>query len=682
MSVNREIHSVIVNLNKNFSNNIGSDFSTIVNRQLEIKPDTEVALYGGNIVRAPVVLDRDVLLRLKPQNPVPYNINQDATGRANTLPAPINFTATLPKGEYSRLAFSKLVARKINEQIFTTDCLQTTTIQPFTGAGGETAFKSFPYRLEYKFDTDTGYYLGLRYFNGVYDRTEGANELIQDDPYRVAFLDLNDNFNDVSTSNIAFEQQYPNAQTVFTNSASDADWNSYLLGNSPIRGMCYNTFDDKDAQEVDVGFASTTLRGDPTKAGTARFCFTLSNTLMASEWAEKSVSVPAVVQEIGIVGRTGINAPTGLITVMFESQSDGSSYTQQSASVMINGLLPTLNSKMLDDGSTMLDDAQLAPWREICSVDLTQYNVKLDEAILVKYEIYCRNFEDGEDANYTNATVSANRKYYFKVRIQSPYEQGTSAVIYDSMDDGIVMNKELVEDGYMWQNIDSPINPAFQVSAGLCPQFYFYGAAGSFQVLNPQANNIASIAMTDDDSKTTFNIQTASLEYSLEALAVDNDGNRIDATNLANILGLVKQNELTDQNATDIDFTNDIAFNPNINPFRPAQAGLTVLNSDLMRYNIEVNLPVKAFNSTSSQNNDIGQSRTILYNVAPVIEEVKGAAGLINKNIEPNDTKYLSLNNPQPIKLNSLDIKIRRARTNEIATEISDCSLELLFRKE
>ncbi len=679
MSVNREIHSVIVNLNKNYSNNIGSDFSTIVNRQLSIKPNTEVALYGGNIVRAPVVLDRDVLLRLKPTNNVPYNINQDATGRANALPDPINFTATLPKGEYSRLGFSKLVARKINEQIYTTDCLQTTTIKPLLTT--ENALKSFPYRLEYKFDTDTGYYLGLRYFNGVYDRQTAGDDYFQEQPYRVGFLELNDNMN-YNTGNIAFTQNYPQEQTVFTNNASSADWNSYLLGNSPVRGMCYSTFDDKEAQEQDVGFVSTTVRGEPTIAGTARFCFNLSNTLMASEWADKSVATPAVITDVPIVGRGALNAPTGLISVMLESISDGSSHTTQSCSIMINELLQKLDSTMLDDASTLLDDAQNASWREICSVDLSQYNIKLDEALLIKYEIYCRNFEDGQDANYTNAVASANRKYYFKVRIQSPYEQGTSAVIYDSKDDGIVMNKELVEDGYMFQNVDNPNNPAFQVSAGLCPQFYFYGGAGAFTVLNPQANNIASICHTNDTTDPTFNIQAANLEYSLEALSEDNNGNRIDATNLANILGLVSQDKWTDQNATDIDISNDVAFNPNINPHRPAQAGLTVLNSDLMRYNIEVNLPVKAFNSTSSQANDIGQSRTILYNVAPVLEEVSGAQGLINKNIEPSDTKYLSLNNPENIKLNALDVKIRRARTNEIATEISDCSLELLFRKE
>ena len=35
-----EIHSVILNLNKNFSNNQGSNFKQIVNKQLELKPNS------------------------------------------------------------------------------------------------------------------------------------------------------------------------------------------------------------------------------------------------------------------------------------------------------------------------------------------------------------------------------------------------------------------------------------------------------------------------------------------------------------------------------------------------------------------------------------------------------------------------------------------------------------------
>ena len=65
--MSEEIHSVILNLNSNFANNTGSNFSTIVNRQLEIKPNTLGALYKGNIVRKPIILSTDTTFELTTQ---------------------------------------------------------------------------------------------------------------------------------------------------------------------------------------------------------------------------------------------------------------------------------------------------------------------------------------------------------------------------------------------------------------------------------------------------------------------------------------------------------------------------------------------------------------------------------------------------------------------------------------
>ena len=112
-------------------------------------------------------------------------------------------------------------------------------------------------------------------------------------------------------------------------------------------------------------------------------------------------------------------------------------------------------------------------------------------------------------------------------------------------------------------------------------------------------------------------------------------------------------------------------------------SGLTELGSDGTRYNIEVNLPVRAYNTTTQASNDIGQTRTILYNTNPLLSDAsETTSSIIQKDIEPNNLKYLSLNNPDPIKLNNLNINIRRANTNELATEITDASLEILLKKE
>jgi hypothetical protein len=103
----------------------------------------------------------------------------------------------------------------------------------------------------------------------------------------------------------------------------------------------------------------------------------------------------------------------------------------------------------------------------------------------------------------------------------------------------------------------------------------------------------------------------------------------------------------------------------------------------LTRYNIEVNLPISCYNSTEGSANDIGQTRTILHNTNPIVEDITNlSTGVITRSLEPFNTKYLSLNNPQQIKLNMLDVSIRRSKTNELADEITDASIEMLIKKD
>ena len=54
----------------------------------------------------------------------------------------------------------------------------------------------------------------------------------------------------------------------------------------------------------------------------------------------------------------------------------------------------------------------------------------------------------------------------------------------------------------------------------------------------------------------------------------------------------------------------------------------------------------------------------------------------LDKNIVPNNLKFLTLNNSAPLNLNSLNVQIRRAKTNELATELEDASVELLIKSE
>ena len=78
---------------------------------------------------------------------------------------------------------------------------------------------------------------------------------------------------------------------------------------------------------------------------------------------------------------------------------------------------------------------------------------------------------------------------------------------------------------------------------------------------------------------------------------------------------------------------------------------------------------------------NLGNERTIIYGTGTFIE---GSLDTINNtsvsvNINPSTLKYISLNNNKPLKLNNLNIQIRRANSNEEAVEITDCSIEILI---
>ena len=138
--------------------------------------------------------------------------------------------------------------------------------------------------------------------------------------------------------------------------------------------------------------------------------------------------------------------------------------------------------------------------------------------------------------------------------------------------------------------------------------------------------------------------------------------------------------------------TNDnTRFNPNAYPLKPREAGVTALFPDFTKYNIEINLPVKAYTTTAIDTvdtsltgvNDIGQKRTIIYTTEPVSDsELTLQQSLVNKNIVPNNLKFLTLNNSVPLNINNMTIQIRRSKTNELATELEDASVELLIKSD
>jgi hypothetical protein len=103
-------------------------------------------------------------------------------------------------------------------------------------------------------------------------------------------------------------------------------------------------------------------------------------------------------------------------------------------------------------------------------------------------------------------------------------------------------------------------------------------------------------------------------------------------------------------------------------------------------------LPIRGYNTTKptkiNSNNvrisNLGQKRAIVYQTPPLIDgETNGLnQTFINVFKEPNNLKYLTLNNDKKLNINELNVQIRRSDTNELATELEDCSVELLITSE
>ena len=676
-----ETHSVILNLNTNFSNNKGSNFSTIVNRQLEIKPYTMVALYKGNIVRKPIVLtdDAQVTINTKrtcfPQN-VPstqWNVSNQLTILRDSLKdANPNQGLTtgdlykdvvvdIPRGRYSKLEFIRTLVGRINQKIQLTNGSRTITgYQPINGYD---ALVRFPYRFVYE-EIDGQMFIGLKY--NVVPPDFAATSDVNFYYNATTFLDMDSPFS--NTNDVDFvggDLETTTGRGIYSTTPS-TDWESWGFGNSPLRPLSYVTSSFKDNKELsadDVSFCEAFIRCPTSNAATEKsVVFGLHNTYFAEE-SLGTTTLPAVGDIVNSQVQT--DAPDILI---------GSRLVHNSGS-STDGLLTIYANEQLfasDFGTSYASSANRDSLNAsqnvlLHEVSIDTYGLNTNDGIKLRYEVYCQD----NIVNYSQATLGVImpiRQYYCRVLMSSPYEDNYQ-VIYDSKNYGKSMKADVVESGVFFQLLESYSDPTKNTTGGLQPVVFFYDSGASdWVVSNIRASNIANL----DKHNTTDPVSRWSVLFPCEGYSMSSS-----TKELENILRVTSDNQ--------IDVLSPIStfFNPNCYPRNAESGGMTSLGSDLTRYNIELNLPIKAYNNTENDSNDIGQTRTIVFNTDPVIEETGGySAGLVNKNLQPPDIKFLSLNNPSSIKLNELRVNIRDSKTNKLAEEISDAGIELLFKKE
>ena len=298
----------------------------------------------------------------------------------------------------------------------------------------------------------------------------------------------------------------------------------------------------------------------------------------------------------------------------------------------------------------------------------------MDDGCEMTWEVYSENTAPN---SFQDSILLENRKYYFRFLINSPSNSFNSTILYDSKNVNLYINYELVESGYLFQQMKCYSDNNKATSLGLCPQFYFNNSDTDLKVINPRTNNIVSYVDLGGIGDDIWIYHLGQLGYSF-FVDPTKEANPNPAP-LTNILGVATNDKTTVNNNTN----STTIFSPNMYPRLPELGGITQLGSDLTRYNIELNLPVRCFNTTEQLSNDVGQTRTIIHNTNPVIADTTNiSSGVITSNLEPFNLKFLSLNNPDEIKLNRLDLKIRRAKTNQLADEIEDASIEILVKRD
>ena len=650
-----EIHSVILNLNKNYAQNVGSDFSQIVNKQLEIKENTLVALYTGNLVRKPIVLEEDTTVTLDFNAIFPSVEQLSQTNILPVTPAVNTVSFTMPRGEYSKLTFCRLMCNRANRALSVLG--GPTNIQPVTGTDMSLFVE---YQLHYSIN-DGQFFLGLR-------------RNIPDIINNVSFYNLDDGI----TTSQGITRVRTNNATRINSTTAEPNFNRYTLGNQPIMPQCFKTLsqrNDPNVTSVDIGATFATIQCKPPTSGndSHKFFYGLSNTYFQSQWA----SVAPIPTIKNVDNTTGTTCPLSIVGALFEYETEASATTPVTCNVSI--VMNSLVSNSLPSTATMEEVAErnafnLASMLCCQSVDLADYEIDPSMKNSFGWVVYAERLATFN--SLTTDVIEDNLTYYVQFVANSPYEQGSNTIIWDSKEHGYQFSSELVESGYLFQQLASPDagNLNDRLTGGLCPQFFFNNCDNTNVILtNPTINSPVI-----NTASNTFIYQQGIRQYSYNV----KPGGNTNVSNMRNILGVAPNGQETTV-ATDSSPSENTLFSPNFYPELPDLAGITQLGSDGIRYNVEVNLPVRAYNTTESTANDLGQVRNILHNSNPVIEDVTNlSAGLVNKNLEPHDIKYLSLNNDQPIKLNELKVNIRRAKTNELAPEIEDASIELLFKKD
>lgn len=689
--------SVILNLNTNFSNSKASNYFQPVSQKLDIGKEAEVSLYGATLKRKPILLTKDTVggktnLNIEqfyyPTNEALFILPADSIIDEDSIPDVAKSLGVddengdldylIDAGDYTISELGERLVAEINSDIVTD--VNGTTLLSTAGLGLTCGSINMEISLPYQFifDNTKDFFLGYagvayqQSFDNIHPNNTGY--------YCNSQLTGVDNTELVTTTgalllNVVKETSFSirGIKTVTAN-ASIATTNYQAFSQlhfSPLFPLCrQNTASvtTSISKECETYFEFNLNMNEKLAARETDMVFGFLNTFIQSAWSD--TSIPRVVK----LEPDNVNVPAVIVGCRIIEDQTGSNDTHKIQIIAPNLLtrkLSYLNKadnilQLFTDGMMVLKEIDIDKIPVVGRCGFRFY------AVDNQYNYYQHQLKQ------SGTTVSGGRATYEKVygfQFYCADSGDTTTLLYDSGEDNVFIPGNLLEDGFLFNAIDSVRNPGSQYcNLGLQPYMFVNKLPAGDGISMPRGNYIcqADFAQNIIDYRPGLNY------YSF------NTKNK----SLLDVLGLQEDRQRTitvSKNENKIITREGRKFDPNAYPVQKNLGGLTKLYSDNTQYNIEINLPIKAFNTTEqsiNNVNEIGQKRTIIYKTEPILEgEIQTLnQSFITKDIVPNNLKYLTLNNSVPLNINNMNVQIRRSKTNELAVELDDASVELLIK--
>ncbi len=616
--------SVYLNLNTNFSNDTAPNYSQYFDNPLEIPKNSKVCLYNAELKKAPITISQDQSFKLfidsATDSSKAFVLHNTDSSLVNNNDLN-NLTVDIKKGNYSKRQFL--------------DHLQTQAKASITANNGDSNKPRIPYKFCISNEND-------RIFAGLSPNFKTSDFIGKGTS--AEFRNKNVSFTPTSNVSTAIRVGVNASVNLQNLDPAVLEAPVWAMNQSAVNPLIFGRHDNDKISKLQGNIFFNMFDSDKENTVQTQIgcCFLRTSDVEAQQSSNGNLGCVATSDGLAQVPKSFFGFQ------VVERFDDGGLDTPDKntpSRLQVYG-----NYYGTDIGSTNLQSMV-----KLYDVEINSINENQRFGVSIYYE----NEENPIDIN-------AN-KFYFRIHhiltsqdyITTPNQLNN--VIFDSKSVDYELPQALISQCFKYEQSGSMAQPYY---SGFVPTFYAFcengrsrttGGAEEIGWADVSGNYIYDSTQSAVDNRDTVGL----LKYSLTDLGDD----------VKEVLG---NNEI-------------VAINPNgWDRVQTSDFGITELYGDTTNYNIELsNLPIKANQSTESVNNNIGTTRPIVFQVnnafSGSINNVNSAEMI--RSIYPPQLKELSLNNVNPMKLNSINVKIKRAKDNAQATELTDAKLEIIIKE-